>query len=125
MENDLEIEFKFHVHNFDFVAKYLKPSSYGADISPFSTKNLPKQNYKIPEKDLAEYRKITGHILADNKLTISLVTKDFMSKILSKDSVYNTISMKSHMRQTMLKGKEYIHKMGYWDKYLDYLRKNL
>lgn len=125
MENDLEIEFKFHVHNFDFVAKYLKPSSYGADISPFSTKNLPKQNYKIPEKDLEEYRKITGHILADNKLTISLVTKDFMSKILSKDSVYNTISMKSHMRQTMLKGKEYIHKMGYWDKYLDYLRKNL
>ena len=124
-ENDSEIEFKFNAKNIEMVAKYLKPQTSGADIRPFSTRNLPKSNYEIPCRDLALYKEITNSVPVERKFSISIITKDFMSKILSKDSVYNTISMKSHMRQTMLKGKEYIHKMGYWDKYLDYLRKNL
>lgn len=124
-ENDSEIEFKFNAKNIDMIAKYLKPQTSGADISPFSTRNLPKSNYKIPCEDLALYKEITGSIPTENKLSISIITKEFMAEIMGKDKLYKSINMKSHMRQSMLKGKEYIHKMGYWNQYLNYLRNNL
>lgn len=124
-ENDSEIEFKFNAKNIDMIAKYLKPQTSGADISPFSTRNLPKSNYKITCEDLALYKEITGSIPTENKLSISIITKEFMAEIMGKDKLYKSINMKSHMRQSMLKGKEYIHKMGYWNQYLNYLRNNL
>lgn len=125
MENDSEIEFKFKANSLDFIAKYLKPSTYGADISPFSTRNLPKISYTIPDDDLNEYKKITEQIAKEDKLILSHLTRDFMSKILSKNKLYKSISMKVDMRKKMISGKEYIHSMGYWDKYLKFLKESL
>lgn len=124
-EYDSEIEFKFNAKNIEMIAKYLKPQTFGADISPFSPRNLPKAKYEIPCKDLSLYEQIIDLVPKDNKLFISIITKEFMANIMAKDSLYRTINMKSHMRQMMLKNKEYIHSMGYWDKYLKYLRDNL
>lgn len=124
-ENDSEIEFKFNAKHIELIARYLKPQTSGADISPFSTRNLPKSNYNLPCEDLTLYKEITGSIPIENKLSISIITKEFMAEIMGKDKLYKSINMKSHMRQSMLKGKEYIHKMGYWNQYLDYLRNNL
>ena len=125
-EYDSEVEFKFNAKNVELVAKYLKPQTMGADISPFSTKNLPKKKYEIPLENIKEYRKIIDSIPEGNKLLINILTKEFMSKIMAKDiKLYNEIDIKADMKKRMLKGKEYIHSMGYWDKYLDYLRKNL
>ena len=45
-DTDGEVEFKFDAKNIDLIAKHLKPRTSGAGISPFSTKNLPKQNMK-------------------------------------------------------------------------------
>ena len=81
---------------------------------------------RIPLKNIKEYRKIIDSIPEGNKLLINILTKEFMSKIMAKDTkLYNEINIKTDMKKRMLKGKEYIHSMGYWDKYLDYLRKNL
>lgn len=125
-EYDSEVEFKFNAKNMDLVAKYLKPQTMGADISPFSTKNLPKKNYEIPSENIKEYREIIDSIPEGNKLLISILTKRFMSQMMEKDTkLYREINIKADMKKRMLKGKEYIHSMGYWDKYLDYLRKNL
>lgn len=125
MENDEEIEFKFNAKNIELVIKYLKPQTSGADISPFSSKNLPKASYLIPGNDLEEYLKITNSIPQSDKLLIGHITKQFMSDILSKDKLYRTIPMKTHVRKECLKNKEYIHSMGYWSKYIEYLEKNL
>lgn len=125
MENDEEIEFKFNAKNIELIAKYLKPQTSGADISPFSSRNLPHASYTIPEEDLKEYLKITKDIPQSDKLKISITTKRFMDNILSKDKLYKTIKMKTDMKQKMLKGKEYIHSMGYWSKYISYLEKEL
>lgn len=124
-ENDEEIEFKFNAKNIELIAKYLKPQTSGADISPFSSKNLPKASYVIPTDDLEEYKKITDSVPKENKLMIGHITKEFMSNILSKDKLYRTVSMKVHMKQKMLRNKEYIHSMGYWDRYIKYLEKEL
>lgn len=125
MENDSEIEFRFNAKDINLIANFLKPQTSGSDISPFSSRNLPKSNYVIPAEDSEVYKEITNSIPKDNKLLISHITSDFLNNILSKDKLYKTIFMKSHMRQKMLKGKEYIHSMGYWNQYISYLKENL
>lgn len=124
-EYDSEIEFKFNAKNIEMITKFLKPQTFGADISPFSPRNLPKAEYEIPHKDLTLYKQIIDSVPQNNKLSINIITKEFMANIMSKDKLYREINMKSHMRQMMLKPKEYIHSMGYWDKYIKYLSKEL
>lgn len=125
VETDAEIEFKFKDSNISLIAEYLKPQTSGANISPFSTRNLPKSTYVIPAEDLAAYKEITNKVPTEDKLSISKVTKDFMAQILSRDRLYKTVEMRADMRKKILKGKEYIHQMRYWDKYLKYLENNL
>lgn len=121
VENDSEIEFRFNAMNIDLITEFLKPQIAGADISPFSTRNLPKEKYAIPAEDMNAYKHITSIIPVENKLLISHYTNDFLNNILSKDKLYKTVSIKTDMRKKMLNGKEYIHSMGYWNKYLKYL----
>ena len=104
---------------------FLKTQTSGADISPFSQRNLPKSSYVIPTEDLQEYKSITDYVPQDRKLSISHITNAFMNDILSKDRLYRTVNMKTDMRKKMMKQKEYIHSMGYWNKYLKYLKDNL
>lgn len=125
VETDEEIEFKFNAKNIELIAKYLKPLTSGSDISPFSSKNLPKSSYLIPKADLEEYLEITDSVPQSDKLLIGYVTKQFISDILLKDKVYKTINIKTDMRKKCLKNKEYIHSMNYWDKYIKYLKENL
>lgn len=124
-ENDSEIEFRFNAKHIELIAEFLKPQTSGIDISPFSTRNLPKGFYTIPTENIQEYKRIADSIPKSDKLLISHMTNDFLTNILSKDSLYKTVSIKAHMRQKMLKGKEYIHSMGYWERYLNYLKQNL
>lgn len=125
VETDEEVEFKFNAKNIELIAKYLKPQTSGADISPFSPRNLPKSSYCIPAEDLEEYLKITKDIPKSDKLIISRITKEFLDNILSKDKLYKSIDIKTDMRQKCLKNKEYIHLMNYWKQYLKYLEKEL
>ena len=125
VETDEEIEFKFNAKNIELIAKYLKPLTSGSDISPFSSKNLPKSSYLIPKADLEEYLKITDSVPQSDKLLIGYVTKQFMNDILLKDKVYKTINIKTDMRKKCLKSRDYIHSMNYWDKYIKYLKENL
>ena len=124
-ETDEEIEFKFNAKNIELIAKYLKPQTSGADISPFSSRNLPKSSYIIPKDDLEEYLEITNSIPQGDKLLIGHITKRFMNDILSKDRLYKTVNIKKDMRKKMLKNREYIHSIGYWNKYIAYLEKEL
>ena len=125
VETDEEIEFKFNAKNIELIAKYLKPLTSGSDISPFSSKNLPKSSYLIPKADLEEYLEITDSVPQSDKLLIGYVTKQFMNDILLKDKVYKTINIKTDMRKKCLKSRDYIHSMNYWDKYIKYLKENL
>lgn len=125
VESDAEIEFMFHAKNLEKMAVYLKPFTGGADISPFSTKNLPKSSYLIPEEDLKKYTDILSEMPQKDYLLISRITKDFISNILAKSKQYRSIDMKADMKKKMLKGKEYIHSLGEWDRYIKYLKEEI
>lgn len=122
VENDEEIEFKFNAKNIELIAKHLKPQTSGADISPFSTRNLPRASYTIPAEDLEEYSKITKDIPKSEALKVGQITKQFMDDILAKDKLYRTVPMNTDMKKKCLKGKNYIHSMGYWNKYIKFLK---
>jgi hypothetical protein len=124
-EYDEEIEFKFNAKDIELIAKYLKPQTGGADISPFSTKNLPKQNYVIPDSDLSSYQDTIKDVAKEDILVISHITRSFISNKLAKSKLYKSKDIKAEMRKSMLKGKEFIHYSGYWKQYLDYLKKEL
>lgn len=124
-ENDKEIEFMFNAKNIEFIAKFLKPHVSGSNISPYSTRNLPKKKYTIPNDDLLKYKKITESISKDNILLISQITRRFFSDYLAKKSLYKRKDFNKDMKLKMLKGKEYIHSEGLWDEYLKYLQKEI
>lgn len=58
LETNSEVMFKFYEKNSDKIIPLLKPKTSGANISPFSSKNLPKIEYLIPKDELREYEDI-------------------------------------------------------------------
>ena len=124
-ETDEEIEFHFGSKNIELVAKYLKPSTTGANISPFSTRNLPKSDYPIPEENLREYQEIINKIPKGNTLIVHQITERFLIDIVQKSKEYKSKNIKADMKLKKLKSKEYIHFIGKWDDYIKYLKENI
>lgn len=125
IENDEEIEFRFHAKNIDLIAEYLKPLTAGASISPFSTKNLPKSDYSIPVDELSLYKNLTDGIPKEDIILISQITRRFINDKIAKSKQYKSKNIRSEMRKSMLKGKEFIHYTGFWNQYIEYLKKEL
>ena len=125
VENDKEIEFKFSAKDIELIAKYLKPQTGGANISPFSSRNLPKRKYDIGSTDLREYKEIINKIPKGNILIIKNLTSQFLSDILKKDKAYRRVDVNADMKKKMLKGKEYIHYIGKWNEYIKFLKENI
>ena len=125
MENDEEIEFRFHAKNIELIAEYLKPLTAGASISPFSTKNLPKSDYIIPVDELSLYKDLTAGISKEDIIIISQATRRFISDNIAKSKQYKLKNIRFEMRKSMLKGKEFIHYSGFWNQYIEYLKEEL
>ena len=121
---DGEVLFRFHNKYMEEFEKYFSPITSGASISPFSSKNLPRdKNYVIPEEELKLYDDIISLIPKEKKLIVSHMTKDFIKSLATKKNPYEKI--KDDMALKMLKGKEYIHSINKWSEYIKYLTKEV
>ena len=119
-----QIIFKFNSKYDEKIIPLLKPKTSGASISPFSSKNLPRNNdYKIPYVELSQYKNIVAKIPPERILTITHTTNNFLNSLVSKKNTLENI--KADMVLKGLKGKEYIHSIGKWDEYIEYLKTNL
>lgn len=122
-ETDSEILFKFKYVNSDKVIPLLKPRTSGSQISPFSSKNLPKSNFKIPDDKLIQYKEIVSKIPPEKLLTLSRMTHSYLQTLVTKKNTWENI--KSDMRLKCVKGKEYIYMIDKWDEYLKYLENEI
>ena len=122
-QTDEETIIRFHGKYMPVMEKYLKPVTSGANISPFSTKNLPKTKYIIPDEDLSVYKEIMSLLPRERILEISHMTKNYLTSINKKKGALDL--MKVDMAKRGLKGKEYIHSIGKWNEYMDFLKKNI
>ena len=118
-ETDSEILFKFKYVNSDKIIPLLKPRTSGSQISPFSSKNLPKSNFKIPDDKLTQYKQIVSKIPPEKLLTLSRMTYSYLQTLVTKKNTWENI--KSDMRLKCVKGKEYIYMIDKWEEYLKYL----
>lgn len=123
-ETDSEVLFLFKVKDDEKIIPYIKPKTSGANISPFSSKNLPKnKDYKIPDDELEEYKNVTSNIPSDKLLTIGIMTTNFLKSLVTKKNTWDDI--KADIALKGLKGKEYIHSINKWEDYLLFLTKNI
>lgn len=123
IESDSEVMFRFNAKDIERLEPYLQPKTNGAGISPFSTKNLPKTKYTIPDKELNMYKKIIENIPQNQLISIVHITKKFMQSLMTKKNTWDMIN--ADMALKGIKGKEYIHSIGKWNEYIEYLRKEI
>lgn len=123
-ETSQEILFKFYYKDSDKIIPLLKPKTNGANISPFSSKNLPRnKDYKIPDEEFSAYKEIVAKIPPERILTLTHSTNHYLKSLATKKNTWDNI--RADMKLKGLKGKEYIHSIGKWDEYIKYLRKEL
>lgn len=80
-ETDSEVLFKFKYVNSDKIIPLLKPKTSGAGISPFSSKNLPKTDYKIPDEDFIKYKNIVSKIPQNEILRITHTSNEYLKSL--------------------------------------------
>lgn len=123
-ETDSELYFRFHANDMDRLEKYLKPKTNGADISPFSSKNLPKnKEYKIPDEDFVEYKNIIEKIGQKRVIELTHMTSNYLKSLVTKKNTWENI--KADMSLKGLSGNRYIHSIGKWNDYISYLKNEL
>lgn len=119
-ETDSEVIFNFKVKYMNELEKYLRPKINGSNISPFSSKNLPKnKSYTIPDEELMPYKNIVKKIGKKCALNISHRTNNYLKSLVTKKNTWEDI--KADMALRGLSGKNYIHSIGKWEEYINYL----
>ena len=128
-ETDEEVEFLFKAKYIDEVATLLKAKVNGADISPFSTRNLPKADVEIPTEEIEKYKAIIADVQKGDLLLIHRLTEDFLVNILNKKlrKTNKTFDYSTDMKKLMMArmAKEYIFVKNFWNEYLEYLKKEI
>lgn len=126
LETDEEVEFRFKAKDIEPIAELLNVKTGGANISPFSNKNLPKADVEIPMEEIERYKAITAEVQKADLLIIHRITSDFLSNILEKK--YKKLKGKQFDLNTDMKkmkmsrmSKEYIWSKGMFDEYLKFL----
>lgn len=129
LETDEEAEFKFKPKDIEQIATLLKAKTSGANISPFSVKNLPRADVEIPTEEIERYKTVTAQVQKEDLLIIHRFTTSFLSSVLAKKLKGNNkkFSINVEMRKMQMgrMPKEFIYTKGYWDEYLVYLDKNI
>lgn len=123
-ESDSEVFFNFNAKYMSDLEPFLKPKTSGAGISPFSSKNLPKnKSYVIPDEDQAEYKAIVEKLGKQNIIALTHTTNAYIKTLIAKKNIWDDI--KYDMAKRGLSGKTYIHSIGKWKEYISYLNKEL
>lgn len=122
-KTDSEVLFKFNSKHMLSLEPYLKPKKNGSGISPFSSKNLSKTKYIIPDKDLVKYKSIVENIPQKQLVALAHTTNNFLKTLESKSFSWGDI--KDDMILKGLSGKNYIHSIGQWENYLEFIKEDI
>ena len=122
-DTDEEVLFKFSWDKMKDFEKYFKPKTSAASRSPFSSKNLPKSDYEIPEEDQLKYKEVAAKLPKEDILKLGHMTNNYIKTLANKKNKLEAI--KDDMKKHCMRNKEYIHFIGKWEDYLKYLEKEI
>lgn len=124
VETDVEILFRFNSKDMELLESYLKPKTSGANISPYSSRNLPQnKKYTIPDEESLQYKAIVEKIGQKRIIELTHTTNSFLQSLVTKKNTWEDI--KADMALKGLSGKNYIHSIGKWNEYISYLERNI
>lgn len=116
-ETDSELTFKFKASDIEKLENILSPKTHGATISPFSVRNLPKERYIIPEDDDKQYKDLIDNVFDKND-------SGRLNKLLNIGRAFLTEhNVFEQCKKSRLGYKNFIHKIGKWNEYLNYIEK--
>lgn len=125
---DVEVLIYFHVKDMDFMADFLGARTSGANISPFSVKNLPKKDkhkwnkYEPQDKILYdEMLKLLKEWIRTQGMALGVAYQEFykeFGKIIKVDLVYLS-------REENYKPLHIIDKNGFTEAAIKWLNKNI
>lgn len=129
-ETDEEIEFKFKAKDIALIAELMKVITKGANVSPFSNKNLPKSDVEIPTMEIERYKAVIAEVQNDDLLVIHRITNDFLSNFVERKcrkTDGKNFDVSTDMKKMKMKrmAKEYIWTKGFWEEYLNFLQKKI
>lgn len=128
-ETDSEVEFRFKAKDIEPIAKLMKAKTSGANISPFSKRNLPQTKVDIPLEKIERYKEISSQVDKGDLLIISRITTQFLIDVVEKKYKKSTKSfnVKTDMKKCCMarQAKEYIYVKGFFDEYLVYLQNEI
>lgn len=130
-ETDSEVTFLFPSTEIDKIAELLKAKTSGANISPFSKRNLPKAKIDVPPDKLSEYKTIISRLGKGESLTIKSINSLFMNDVLAKKlrekGKRKPFDWRSDQKTLGLSHdiKGYIYVKGMFDEYLEYLSESI
>lgn len=124
-ESSEEVIFRIKDKKIVMIIDLLEPITSGANISPFSPKNLPKNKFSYTQAQIKEYEEIIEQIPKEDKLVISKINNNFLKDFLVKKQRLDLTSIKKEMKLEGYKLKDYIYYKGYEKEYLNYLKKEI
>lgn len=129
-ETDEEIEFKFKAKDIALIAELMKVITKGANVSPFSNKNLPKSDVEMPTMEIERYKAVIAEVQNDDLLVIHRITNDFLSNFVERKcrkTDGKNFDVSTDMKKMKMKrmAKEYIWTKGFWEEYLNFLQKKI
>lgn len=124
-----ETLFKVKDKDLENIIDFLEPQTCGASISPFSTKNLKRDKQPFVEvvnpMQNAVYEEIRGFMPQEDKLLIAQWNRSFIADFLTKKLRMSIDEIKVDIKQKNMKQKDYLCCMGYWNEYIEYLKKEI
>lgn len=116
---DGELLFTFKADHLSDWANIFKLKTSGANISPLSSKNLPKSDYEINKADENKYK-----ILFPNgmePMQKAQVARMAVANIKNKF----TKAQNAEMKKLSMKPRQYIHYIGKWDEFLKEVERSI
>ena len=77
------------------------------------------KDYKIPDEDFIRYKNIVSKIPKERILELTHKTNNYLKSLTT--SKFNFEDIRADMKIKGLKRKEYIHYIGKWNDYIEYL----
>lgn len=128
-QTDEETLFKVKDKDLENIIEYLQPQTNGASISPFSTKNLKRDRSPLVivlnSEQNAVYEEITDKLTKEDKFLIVQWNRSFIADFLTKKLGISTDEIKEDIKKKNMKQKDYFCYVGYWNEYIDYLKKEI
>lgn len=128
-QTDEETLFKVKDKDLENIIDFLEPQTCGALISPFSTKNLKRDKQPFVEVvskvQNAVYEEIKASIAKEDKLLIGQWNRSFIADFLTQKLRMSIDEIKVDTKQKNMKQKDYFCHIGYWNEYIDYLKKEI